>query len=44
MDFNGDDLSYLARDMAAEAKIGIVFHPSATINGVTFKGDYGDSN
>jgi len=30
--------------MAAEKKVGAIFHPSATINGKTFRGDYGDSN
>ena len=36
--------SYLDRDREAEAKIGSVFHPSATLNGRTFRGNYGDSN
>jgi hypothetical protein len=41
---NTDRESVLDRDMAAEKLVGATFHPSATINGKTFRGDYGDSN
>jgi len=36
--------SYLVRDREAQAKVGTVFHPSVTLNGRTFRGDYGDPN
>lgn len=41
---NTDRISILDRDMAAEKNVGAIFHPSATINGKTFRGDYSDSN
>ena len=37
-------INFLDRDREAEAKIGSVFHPSTTLNGRTFRGDYKDSN
>ena len=41
---NKDRESVLDRDMAAEKNVGVIIHPSATINGKTFRGDYKDSN
>ena len=41
---NPDRESVLDRDMAAEKNVGVIIHPSATINGKTFRGDYKDSN
>lgn len=35
---------FLDRDIEAESNVGAIFHPSATINGKTFRGDYSDSN
>ena len=36
--------SFIERDRIFERKVGAVFHPSVTMNGKTFRGDYGDPN
>jgi hypothetical protein len=36
--------SFIVRDRNLEKKVGAVFHPSITINGKTFRGDYKDPN
>ena len=38
------DLSFIHRDRTVEKKVGAVFHPSVTMNGKTFRGDYNDPN
>jgi len=36
--------SFIERDRQVEKKVGAVFHPSVTMNGKTFRGDYSDPN
>ena len=43
MDDN-DENSFLVRDHNLEQKIGSIFHPSISINNLTFRGDYNDPN
>jgi len=36
--------SFIVRDRMVEKKVGAIFHPSVTMNGKTFRGDYSDPN
>lgn len=36
--------SFIHRDRKVEKKVGAIFHPSVTMNGKTFRGDYNDPN
>jgi len=44
MDDDGGKVSILQRDIQEEKKVGLMVHPSATINGKAFRGDYKNAN